>query len=127
MPYQMRFTDYERHYGQIEVDGQSYTYVKRKVEGDSVTFKCIANESKQQLKGLQQDMTRANSAARTDHPDQSRQPSSSLVKNILSDYDDHNQFHLLVAFASCTAGFNPDHHSFIPHVTTNTPHQPPEC
>ncbi|MBL7708693.1 MAG: hypothetical protein JNJ86_06450, partial [Chitinophagaceae bacterium] len=33
MPYQQRFTEYERHYGEIEIDGVAYTYVKKKIEG----------------------------------------------------------------------------------------------
>jgi len=127
MPYQQRFTEYERHYGQIEIDGHSYTYVKRKVEGDIVIFKCIANESKQQLKNIQNGITKANSAADIDHSGQSKQQPSSFAKNVLSDYDDHNQLHQLVTFTSLNNLFNPDYTLFIPLVNINTPHQPPEC
>ncbi|MEI9806441.1 MAG: hypothetical protein WDO16_00440 [Bacteroidota bacterium] len=127
MPYQQRFTEYERHYGQIELNGHSYTYVKRKVEGDVVIFKCIANESKQQLKAIQNDITRAGSAADMDHPGQSKQQPSSFAKNILSDYDGQHQFYVPASFASLNAATSFNYAFFIPDFTTNTPHQPPEC
>jgi hypothetical protein len=127
MPYQQRFTEYERHYGQIEIDGRSYTYVKKKVEGDIVIFKCIANESKQKLMAIQNDITNANSgAADMDHPGQSKQLPS-FAKNILSDYDDQTQFHLLVCFAASNTATGFNYNLFIPEVTASTPHQPPKC
>lgn len=49
MPYQHRFTEFERHYGQISIDGKDYTYVKRKIEGDVLILKCIPNNSRTQL------------------------------------------------------------------------------
>ena len=49
MPYQQRYTAFERHYGEIEIDGKSYTYVKRKIEGDVLILKCIVNQSKEEL------------------------------------------------------------------------------
>ena len=50
MPYQERYTEFERHYGEIELDGKSYTYVKSKIEGDVLVLKCIANQSKEESK-----------------------------------------------------------------------------
>jgi hypothetical protein len=126
MPYQDRFTDFERHYGEIELNGKSYTYVKRKIEGNVAIFKCIANESKQELKTIDQDLTKANSNAGIDQP--GKQPSKQLpvFKNILSDYDDQTQFNSLKA---AIAEINPyflTYSFFIPEVISNTPHQPPK-
>jgi hypothetical protein len=60
MPYQQRFTEFERHYGQVNIDGKEYTYVKRKIEGDVLILKCISNESKTQLKNIAAEMTKSN-------------------------------------------------------------------
>lgn len=60
MPYQYRYTDFERHYGQITIDGKEYTYVKRKVEGDVLILKCLPNHSKTELKNIASDITKAN-------------------------------------------------------------------
>lgn len=127
LPYQQRFTEYERHYGQIEIDGKSYTYVKSKIEGDVAIFKCIANESREQLNSIQNNITKANSAADTDHSGQSKKLPASFAKTILSDYDDQNQFMHLTAFASLHGAISTLYRFYLPSVTVNTPHQPPEC
>lgn len=61
MPYQQRFTEFERFYGQITIDGREYNYVKRKVEGDMLVLKCLPNKSKTHLKSIAADITKANS------------------------------------------------------------------
>lgn len=127
LPYQQRFTEYERHYGQIEIDGKSYTYVKSKIEGDVAIFKCIANESREQLNSIQNNITKANSAADTDHSGQSKKLPAFFAKTILSDYDDQNQFMHLTAFASLHGAISTLYRFYLPSVTVNTPHQPPEC
>jgi hypothetical protein len=127
LPYQQRFTEYERHYGQIEIDGKSYTYVKSKIEGDVAIFKCIPNESRQQLNSIENNITKANSAANMDHSGQSKKAPASFAKNVLSDYDDRNQFTTLTAFISLNGAINTDYRFYLPTVTANTPHQPPEC
>jgi hypothetical protein len=126
MPYQQRFTKFERHYGQIEIEGQLYTYVKSRIEGDTVTFKCIANESKQQLRSIQDNITKANSAADMDHPGQSKQPSS-FAKNVLSDYDDYVEFCVSSSYAKLNTAFRSTYSFLIPDFIGSTPHQPPQC
>lgn len=124
MPYQERFTDFERHYGQIEIEGRSYTYVKRKIAGDVVIFKCIANQSKDQLKKIDADMTMANAANNTDR-DHSEKQQSSFAKNLFSDFDD--QFaHYDLNSASAQKSLIGDYTIYFPQTTVNTPHQPPE-
>jgi hypothetical protein len=127
MPYQQRFTDYERHYGHIEIDGKSYTYVKKKIEGDVVIFKCIANESKQQLKGIENDLTKAVSASDIDHTGQSKQQSSSFAKYSLSEYDDQNMFQLLNHQSIFITPETTGYYFYMSQFAGNTPHQPPEC
>ncbi len=127
MPYQQRFTEYERHYGQIEIDGVSYTYVKKKIEGDIVVFKCIPNESKQQLRSIQNDIAKANSSADMDHSGQSKKAPGPLSKSILSDYDDHNQSYRSLLFTSYNKNIFSHNSSLLPKIAANTPHQPPEC
>ena len=41
VPYQNDQADFERHYGEMEVNGQYYTYVKRKIENGYLVLKCI--------------------------------------------------------------------------------------
>ena len=126
MPYQQRFTDYERHYGEIEIDGKSYTYVKRKIAGDVVIFKCIPNQSKQELTRIKNDFARANSAVDADQTGKQQQQNS-FAKNFWSEYDGENNFCSLNNYISLQGIGSSIHTYYLPEVNTNTPHQPPEC
>jgi len=114
MPYQQRFTAYERHYGEIEIDGIAYTYVKRKIEGDVVIFKCIANEARQQFKSIQNNLAQANSNTDMDQPGQQKQQTSFVFRTDIT----------------LTSSLNivSNYYSFIlPEPSVTTPHQPPEA
>jgi hypothetical protein len=122
MPYQQRFTEYERHYGQIEIDGRSYTYVKKKVEGDIVIFKCIANESKQKLMTIQNGITNANSAAASMDHYRASQTITFLCQNILSDYDASDPVSSVSLFCCIQYSNWFQYNLFIPEVTASIPH-----
>lgn len=127
MPYQQRYTGFERHYGNIEVDGQSFTYVKKKIDGDVVIFQCIPNLSRQQLKDMRYDLTRANSNLATTTEGPHKQTQHSLVKYSLTDFDD--QLHNTAAFVSFDQAdleFRTVHYSVIDR-NDKVPHAPPEC
>jgi hypothetical protein len=126
MPYQQRFTDFERTYGQVEIDGKTYTYVKRKVEGDVVILKCIVNKSRQQLKTIDNDLTKANSGVETDPPGKQQQPSS-FAKNFWSEYDGENSIVTISQNNPLHSHALTAYFFYIPEVNINTPHQPPEC
>jgi hypothetical protein len=126
MPYQERFTDFERQYGEIEIDGKSYTYVKRKIAGDVVIFKCIANKSKQELKTIKNDWAKANSGIDTDHPGKQKQQSS-FAKNFWSEYDGQSVFNAQNKYTSLNTSALSGYSFHIPEVNSTTPHQPPEC
>lgn len=126
MPYQQRYTEYERHYGEVEIDGKTYTYVKRKVEGDVVVLKCIPNKSKQELKAIDSDLTEANTGIDTDNPGK-QQKQSSFAKNFWSEYDGQIDFNIISRYTSLNKPALTAYSFYIPQVTRNTPHQPPKC
>lgn len=126
LPYQQRFTSFERHYGEIEIDGRSYTYVKSRIDGDVVIFKCIANASKQELKAIENNITKTNSAADMDQNGQSKQQPFSMAKKALGDYDGHHDFEISLT-APGRKHFTPNNgHWPLLQPAINTPHQPPE-
>ncbi len=127
MPYQQRYTGYERHYGNIEVDGQSFTYVKKKIDGDVVIFKCIPNLSRQQLKDMRYDLTRANSNLATTAEGPQKQTAHSLVKYSLSDFDDQlNTTSLTFSGTDMNKAFCTDQSNPVDR-NSKVPHAPPEC
>lgn len=87
VPYQSNQTEFERHYGEMEIDGKYYTYVKRKVENGFLVLKCIPNSSKQQIKAAGNDFFKV--ANGLDQNQQSKKDNSnnSLAKNFWSEYD----------------------------------------
>lgn len=128
MPYQQRFTEYERHYGNIEIDGASFTYVKKKIQGDVVIFKCIPNQSRQLLKDMRYDITRANSAAdMNEQQGTQKQQQTSFAKNSLSEYDDQSTLPSLNQYNNNSLSYNVNYNFFLPVLNTAVPHQPPEC
>ena len=50
IPYLINDADFERHYGEIEIDGRYYSFVKRKVEDGYLILKCIPNNAKEKIK-----------------------------------------------------------------------------
>jgi len=125
LPYQQRVTEFERAYGEVELDGKTYTYVKRKVEGDVVILKCIPNKSKQQLRSLDSDLTRANTDINNDHP--GKQQQSSFAKNFWSEYDGQVDLNTLNKLIGLDSTLSSCYTFWLPEVKKDTPHQPPEC
>jgi hypothetical protein len=124
MPYQNRYTDFERHYGEITIDGKVYSYVKRKVAGDLLILKCIPNESKQHLKNTADKITKANSGQDQENNTGKKQ-SSSAVKIFSGEYDDKN---LSVDMSIATDLLNRYNHHYVSalhNVLIATPFQPP--
>ncbi len=124
MPYQERYSDFERQYGEIEMNGKMYSYVKRKIEGDVVIFKCIANDTKQELKKANNELARSNSGSDMDH--NGRQSGNSLMKTLLGDYESHTTQLPAIAFNDVLKHFTA-HTYTLPSVSPDATYQPPEC
>ena len=125
MPYQERFTDFERHYGEVTIDGIAYTYVKRKIEGDILILKCIPNHSKQQLIKTADDFAKSNSGQDQDNP--GKKQTNSFAKAFSGDYDDQTLFCSLAGTDLSGNIFTLEYSSALKDILIKTPHQPPEC
>jgi hypothetical protein len=124
LPYQSRFTSFERHYGEITIDGKEYTYVKRKIEGDVLVLKCIANESKQLLSKTADNLAKANSGQ--DQENNGKKQATAL-KAFSGDFDDKNQFCNLAIAAMLNRVQSVSYAASLADVLILTPHQPPRC
>ncbi len=126
MPYQERFTDFERHYGEINIDGKIYRYVKRKIEGDILILKCIPNQSKQELSVLKNEWAKANNGNESDQPGK-QQHNSSLAKNFWSKYDQQDFFISLENFFSLNTETKFGYDFCLSEGNPDVPFQPPKC
>ena len=88
MPYQNNWSGFERHYGEIELNGKIYTYVKRKVEDGNLILKCIPNTVKQDIKTANNILFTANNGLDQEHNGKSNSPLNNVVKTFFCDYDD---------------------------------------
>ena len=55
LPYQNDQADFERVSGEIEIDGQHYNYVKRRIENGQLVLMCIPNQGKTQIENSRDD------------------------------------------------------------------------
>jgi hypothetical protein len=87
IPYQNDQAEFERHYGEMEVEGKYYTYVKRKIENGFLVLKCIPNSSKEKIKAAGNDFFKMANGLDQDQPDKKQNNNSNLAKNFWSEYD----------------------------------------
>jgi hypothetical protein len=123
MPYQERFTDFERHYGEVKIDGKVYRYVKRKIEGDILILKCIPNNTKQQLIKTADELAKSSSGQDQDSP--GKKQSHSFAKVFSGDYDDQNLFCSLCGADRFLNIITLNYSSALKDILIKTPHQPP--
>lgn len=123
MPYQNEQADFERHYGEMEVDGKYYTYVKRKVENGYLILKCIPNNTKEQIKAAGNDYFKMTNGL--DQPDK-KQDKNNFAKNFWSEYDGReNDYTLDISTDLINKNFL-NNSPFLNDLCLSTPAQPPE-
>jgi hypothetical protein len=91
MPYQASSTEFERHYGEVELNGKIYAYVKRKIENGYLVLKCIPNTVKENIKNADNILFTANNGLDQEHNGKSSSPLGNIFKSIFSDYDNYSE------------------------------------
>lgn len=89
VPYQTSQSDFERHYGEMEVDGVIYTYVKSKVENGYLVLKCIPNAGKAEIRTAGNDYYKMTNGLDQDQP--GKKTNTSVAKQSVGDFDDQLQ------------------------------------
>ena len=125
VPYQNDNATFERLYGEIEVDGKYYTYVKRKVENGYLVLKCISNSSKEKIKAVSNDFFKMTNGLAPDQQGK-KQNTANFAKNFWSEYDGREANFDLDIHSSLFNNFFPENTSSLADVCLSTPSQPPE-
>lgn len=125
MPYQDRVTEFERHYGEVTVDGVVYTYVKMRVANNELILKCIPDANRQQIKNSENNLAKANSSQ--DMENTGKKHHNSFSKNVISDYDNKNETYNLQANKSVVLLSYPEFSSSVITASIAPPQQPPRC
>jgi len=127
LPYLTTQADFERCDGQVEVNGQQYNYVKRKIDNGQLVLKCIPNESRQQLQSARDNLFKLVNDVQQDRPAK-KSTNTSAAKSITGDYDNQQP----LAFAATHHAATQQQYAVytapaLSHLLTSTPEQPPEA
>jgi len=127
MPYQNNQSEFERHYGEIEINGKMYTYVKRKIENGYLILKCIPNTVKQDIKTADNILFNVNNGLDQEHNgSKDNSPLNNATKSIFSDYDDYAFKININSFSASQKEFRLSGTSFFNSITLPVSEQPPE-
>jgi hypothetical protein len=118
-------TEFERFYGELEVEGVHYKYVKRKIDNGELVLLCLPNENKARFQNSRVDFFKLVNDLNNTSQSKEKNNSSS-VKSFTTEYKQENnswsikpftqlRFHYFTANTrACAAGF------------ANIPEQPPK-
>ena len=123
VPYQNGQTEFERHYGEMEVDGVFYTYVKSKVENGYLVLKCIPNDSKKEIRNAGTDYYKKTNGL--DQDQSGKKTNNQVVKQSAADYDDQLETFTVKAPAESLLPKFAQFSSVLPTAETSNPGQPP--
>jgi len=126
MPYQNASSDFERHYGEIELNGNIYAYVKRKVENGYLVLKCIPNTAKQNIKNADNLLFTANNGLDQEHNTKGNSSLPNIFKTVFSDYDDYSENYDLSLLTEENQKLPDTRTSFFNSITLPVSEQPPE-
>jgi hypothetical protein len=91
MPYQNDQPEFEPVDGEIEIDGQIYKYVKRKVEKGELVLMCLPHTNKEKLREARDDFFKmVNDLQQDSKTKKSDKGNSFSFKNFLSEYKAEN-------------------------------------
>ena len=126
VPYQNNSSEFERHYGEVEVDGKYYTYVKSKVENGFLVLQCIPNSSKEKITAAGNDFFKMANGL-DQQSDKKQNSNNSLAKNFWSEYDDREADFTVSTHVSLVDRQFPDNTSMLADICRLIPAQPPRA
>ena len=127
VPYQTSQSEFERHYGEIEIDGKYYSYVKRKIENGYLVLKCIPNSSKQMIKAAGNDFFKNANGLDQTNKDQKQGSNNNLAKNFWSEYDGREADFNIAHFSLFIDQQYADKEFGLTNMISKLPGQPPEA
>ena len=125
MPYIANWNDFETFYGETEIAGTHYTYVKRKVENGELVLLCIPNTAKTELQAAKINYFKLVNDLQ--QPTGKQDSKNLSVKIPYSDYIANSSMTTINPWAVTTTSVLRPYVFVMPTVYIPTPAQPPEC
>ncbi len=127
IPYQNSWAHFERHDGEVEMNGKIYKYVKRKVHNDTLYLLCIPNTKKMELENSRNDYFETSGDYTSNNTGKSGKSKPISLKNLLSEYDETSFVYNVRQAAENEIVYNssckPNRLLKFPHIS---PEQPPD-
>ena len=129
LPYQTDWKDFERADGEIQFQGNTYHYVKRKIENGNLILQCIADDGKMQLQSAKEQYADNANDLQNNNPSSKKQSdtNTNIVKLLTTDCIENtqgNSLYLLQNNKNSFAAFVSFH---LPKGHSLAPGQPPEA
>lgn len=125
LPYSTNWSDFERYDGSIEVDGQHYNYVKRKVSNDTLILLCIPNADKNRLTRAKNSFENLVNSGQNPNNNKASGPLS-LLKLLTGDYNNNTANYPLLALNVKSLTWLITNNNFCCNNTIPSPWQPPD-
>lgn len=87
LPYFNSWSDFEQYDGNIEIDGQHYSYVKRKVENDTLVLLCLPNKMQNKLCSDQKNFENLVNGQQNAAANNKANTALLLIKLLMTEYD----------------------------------------
>jgi hypothetical protein len=126
IPYQYTWSNFERHSGEIELNGKIYTYVKRKIQDGYLILKCIPNIVKQNLRNADNILFAQNNGLDQERNGKNDCPFNNIFKYHVPDYDDDFTSYDLNASQNSKKDLSYTKAVFFETVSLPVSEQPPE-
>jgi hypothetical protein len=126
LPYYNDQGKYETFYGEAELNGQSYKYVKRKITSDTLYLLCIAHTEKNDIQLAKSDYFKTLNNLQHDGQQKGSQPAS--IKLMLSEFLPNNNDQVNASVQdNLVRSLNSFDIYYSSQFNPLTPAQPPEC
>jgi hypothetical protein len=127
LPYYNNSSVFARAYGEVEMNGVLYTYVKSRIYNDSLEMLCIPNRGKQQLLHSKDNFTNVVFDLQKDVNKKSsgHNKTSSFVK-LLGEYETNTAWSLDINYLQTSLKYNPYYNANAGLLHKTTVEQPPD-
>jgi hypothetical protein len=126
IPYFTNWAEFEEYNGSIEVNGQHYNYVKRKVFNDTLILLCLPNEGQNQLAKAKDDFEKSIAFAQAPATGNKNSSAILVLKAMLGTFNQHADAYQLKLPGVATALHLVFNNNNIYNPTLTCPWQPPE-
>lgn len=87
VPYAANWGEYERFDGEVELNGEHYNYVKRKMLNDTLYLLCIPNTAKNELNTAKKELIGTLSDVQSANSSKQQVPTNSVVKPYITEFN----------------------------------------